>query len=498
MLNCVHLRPSAVTVFVLEKAMKRVLAFLLLFLLPTPLFSQPKQQPAQPPLVFTHVTIIDATGSPASADMTVVIIGERIAEIGPSAKVRIPEGARLIDATDKFLIPGLWDMHAHTLTKELFFPLYLANGVTGVRDMFNPWAKFAEWRKEISEGKILGPQIVASYTIVDGPKPVWPLSIAVSNETEGREAVLSLKRRGADFVKVYSLLPRAGYFAIADEAKKQGMTFAGHVPEAVSAGEAADAGQKSIEHLTGVLVACSAREDEIRAETLKAVVGGRSLLIESFFKRQVAALDSYDEKKARALFARFVKNGTWQVPTLTVLRAFRNADDPSMNADQRLRYIPPFIRQALGWNLKDAFGFKNRTPQEVAEGKRLFQKQLELVGAMHRAGVRFLAGTDTPNPFVYPGFSLHDELELLVKAGLTPMEALQTATRNPAEYLNKLDSFGTVEKGKIADLVLLEANPLAEIGNTRKIASVVRSGKLIPKAQLQEMLAGVEAAASGR
>jgi imidazolonepropionase-like amidohydrolase len=480
--------------------MKKIFALLLLFLLPTTLLCQPTQNPTPGrSLVFTHVTIIDATGAPAQRDMTVIIAAERISEIGSAAKVKVPKDAQVVDATGKFLIPGLWDMHVHTLTKELFFPLYLANGVTGVRDMFSPWAKFDEWRREISEGKIMGPRISASYTIVDGPKPVWPLSIAASNEAEGRQAVLSLKRRGADFVKVYSLLPREAYFAIVDEAKKQGMTFAGHVPEAINAGEVSDAGQKSIEHLTGVLLACSAREDEIRIETLKALAGGRSLLIESFFKRQLAAVKSYDEQKAKALFARFVRNGTWHVPTLVVLRIFRYMDDPTITSDARLRYIPRFIRQALGWKLKEDAGVNpSLAAEETAQGRKLFQRQLELVGAMHRAGVRFMAGTDTPNPFIYPGFSLHDELEWLVKAGLTPMEALQTATRNPAEYLNKLDSLGTIEKGKLADLVLLEANPLEDIGNTRKIASVVISGKLIPKTQLQEMLAGVEAAARGR
>jgi hypothetical protein len=473
-------------------------AFIVALLLPTSSFCQSTQNPA-PSLVFTHVTVIDATGAPARRDMTVVVSGERISKIGRTGKVKVPEDSQVVDAAGKFLIPGLWDMHAHTLVKETFFALYLANGVTGIRDMYNPLAQFAEWRREILEGKILGPRIVASHTIVDGPRPVWPLSIPAGNEAEGRAAVISLKRRGADFVKVYSLLPREAYFAIADEAKKQGMTFAGHVPLAVSAGEASDAGQKSIEHLTGVLTACSAREDEIRAATLKAFAGGGSLLLESFFKSEFEALDSYDERKARALFSRFVKNETWHVPTLTVLRAFWYFDDPATAADPRLRYIPPAVRQALGWNKRDAFGFKERTPEMVADGRKLFQRQLRLVGAMHKAGVRLMAGTDTPNPFVFPGFSLHDELELLVEAGLKPMEALQAATRNPAEYLGQLSSLGTVEKGKLADLVLLEANPLERIANTKRIAAVVVNGKLLTKAQLTEMLAGVErAAAAGR
>jgi hypothetical protein len=404
----------------------------------------------------------------------------------------------VVDATGKFLIPGLWDMHAHTITKESFFPLYLANGVTGVRDMFNPLAKFDEWRREIKEGKILGPRINASFTIVDGPKPIWPLSISAANEDEGRRAVLSLKGRGADFVKIYSLLPRSAYFAVADEAKKQGMTFAGHVPESVSAGEASDAGQKSIEHLTGVPLAASSREDEIRTKTLAALSRGSSLLIESFFQSEIEAFASYDEQKARILFSRFVKNGTWQTPTLTVLRAFWYFDDPVFRNDPRLKYIPGYIRRVLGWDSTNAFSFGQRTPEMIAAGRKLFQRQLDLVRDMRRAGVRFLAGTDTPNPFVFPGFSLHDELALLVQAGLTPLEALQAATRNPAEYFNQLSSFGTVEQGKWADLVLLEADPLVNITNTKKIAAVVIGGKLIPKPQLEEMLAGAERLAGGR
>ncbi|HEX8843847.1 MAG TPA: amidohydrolase family protein [Pyrinomonadaceae bacterium] len=476
----------------------RLSALLVLSLLPIPILCQTKQNADPYSLVFTHANVIDMTGAPVRRDVTVVITGDRIAAIGSERELKIPNNSEVVDARGKFLIPGLWDMHVHTLTKEMFFPLYLANGVTGVRDMYNPLAKFDDWRREIDEGKILGPRLVASQTLVDGPKPVWPLSIAVSNEAQGREAVLSLKKRGADFIKVYSLLPRDAYFAIADEAKKQGIPFAGHVPVAVSALEASDAGQKSIEHLTGVLLASSAREDELRAAALRALADGRSLLIESFFKSEVEALKSFDEKKARTLFARFARNGTWHVPTLTVLNAFWTFDDPTTLNDPRLKYIPPFIRLALGWDPKRAFGFKIRTAADVAEGKRLFRRQLELVGAMHRAGVRVMAGTDTPNPFVFPGFSLHDELALLVRAGLTPLEALQSATRNPAEYLNRLDSFGTLEKGKVADLVLLEADPLADISNTKRIAAVVRSGKLLTKAQLQEMLATVEAAAGRR
>ncbi|MGH9844978.1 MAG: amidohydrolase family protein, partial [Blastocatellia bacterium] len=202
----------------------------------------------------------------------------------------------------------------------------------------------------------------------------------------------------------------------------------------------------------------------------------------------------YSDQKAGALFARFKQNATWQVPTLTVLRGGAFLDDPNFTNDPRLKYLPSDLKAR--WEPKNNPVFKNSTAADFAGLKKIFLKQLQIVGAMQRAGVELLAGTDVLNPYCFPGFSLHDELALLVKAGLTPMEALQAATRNPAKFLGQLDSLGTVERGKIADLVLLEANPLAEISNTQKINAVVVGGKLVSKAELQEMLAKVEAVAS--
>ena len=292
---------------------------------------------------------------------------------------------------------------------------------------------------------------------------------------------------GSDFIKVYSMLPRDAYFAIADEAKRQNMVFAGHVSEFVSAGEASDAGQKSIEHLTGVLVACSAKEGELRKEN-EARLRADGFRGDTMTLEQSRALDSFDAKQAAALFARFKRNGTWMCPTLSVLRAHAFIGDPNFRNDPRLKYIQNFLRKQF-W--EDAFGFSSRAAEDNARARRVFQKQIAVVGMMKRAGVDFIAGSDTANPYVFPGFSLHDELALLVQAGFTPMEALQAATRDPARYLGRLDSVGTIEKGKIADLVLLDANPLAEIGNTRKINAVVVGGTLITKPELDKMLADV-------
>jgi hypothetical protein len=245
----------------------------------------------------------------------------------------------------------------------------------------------------------------------------------------------------------------------------------------VSAAEASDVGQKSIEHLTGILETCSIKEAELR----KAKEWTPALAEEMW--------RTYDEQKCRALFTRFAKNGTWHTPTIALHRmlAFRREED--FRRDARLRYVLADTAQA--W-LKPA-GWDERVDPETRRAR--FRKLLETVGVMHRAGVPLLAGTDLGNPFIFAGFSLHDELELFVQAGLTPLEALKTATVNPAKYLGLSGSLGSIETGKLADFVMLEANPLENISNTRKVAAVVVNGRYLSKPELQKMVSDVEDAA---
>lgn len=469
-------------------SMRSLLACALILLSTFDAAAQLKRQRVVP-LVIRNVTLIDMRGggAPASqAGMTVVVRGERIAEIGRASAVRVPKGAQVLEGAGKFLLPGLWDMHVHMASlppfernEKIFLPLFVANGVTGVRDMGGDLEVLLKWRARIASGELTGPRIVAQAgPMLDGL--IWPASQSVSNEAEGREAVAELRRRGADFVKVQSLLGRDVYFAVADEARKHGMTFAGHVPETVSAREASDAGQKSIEHLTGVLQACSKMEDAL-PKGLKATA---------------QLLETYDAERAAALFARFRRNATWQCPTLVWERGFFSFDADSQTDEALLRFIPREWEEKIWKDFKRS-ALRQRTPEDRENLKRRLLKELEVVGAMHRAGVGLLAGTDTPAPYIFPGTSLHDELALLVEAGLTPYEALQAATRNPARYLNKLDTHGTVERRKMADLLLLDADPLADIRHTRRLHAVILGGKLHTKPQLQQMLAGV-ALAAGR
>ena len=443
--------------------------------------------PAQgEPLAITKVTLIDATGATPRPDMTVVLRGERIQALGRTVDVAPPADARVIDGTGKFLIPGLWDMHVHW-NDERYLGLFIANGVTGIRVMWG-YPGHLEQRRRIAEGSLVGPRLAIAGAVIDGPKPFWPESIAAGTPEEGREAVRRTQKDGYDYVKVYSGLPPEVFFAIADEAKKLGIPFVGHVPDLVPVAAASDAGMKSVEHLTGMALAVSGTEAELRRELAAAAklpAPDRGARLRAVGAR---ILESYDAATAAALYAKLKANGTWQVPTFTVLRYGADPLAPEYASDPRLRYMPLWVRKM--WN--EDFRKPERTPAQAASQMRLFQRRLELVGEMHRAGVGLLAGSDVLNPYCFPGFSLHDELEWLVKAGLPPMAALQAATRNPALFLGRQD-LGTVEAGKLADLALLDADPLEDIRNVRRIRAVIANGTFIGADQLAAFRAAGQA-----
>jgi imidazolonepropionase-like amidohydrolase len=458
--------------------------------------------PPQERLVFEHVTVIDVATGSALADRSVVIADRRISAVKRSSDGGIPNGAKVIDATGKFLIPGLWDMHVHFLAKPNG-TLFVANGVTGVRVMWgNPKGDatgsvslpHTQWRQEFADGKAVGPRMVIASELVDGPNPIWPGSVVVRNAAEGREAVRAAKKAAADFVKVYELIPPDAYFAIAEECKALGIPFAGHVPQLITAAQASDAGQSTFEHLYGIREACSTRQDEVmqkRAEALRNSKGLETIRAVGKAQREMIRA-SFSESKAQSLFAQLKKNGTWQCPTLTVLRSISQLDDAKFTDDPRLKYLPGWVR--VFWDPKNDFRFKTTTAADFALMKKNFQDDVHLVLAMKNAGVGILAGTDEANPYCFPGFSLHDELALLVKAGLSPAEALQTATINPARFLGKQRTQGSIEEGKDADLVLLDGNPIVDIHNTTAIRAVVASGRLFDRAGIDQILTDAERA----
>jgi hypothetical protein len=366
-------------------------------------------------------------------------------------------------------------MHVH-VQDIADLPLYIANGVTGVR-MMSGQKDTRALRNELASAQ-LAPEITVGSAIVDGDPPVWPGSIVVRKADDARREVDSIKAGGADFIKVYGGVPRDSYFALAEEAKNQEIPFVGHLPFAITAQEASDAGQRSIEHLDGIAFGCSKREKELTRDRQDAPHYVARMRVEA------EAYNSIDQGQCLALMQQFRRNGTWQVPTLTVNRVLGRLDDRRFTSDPHLIYMAGHVRDR--WQNDPRFA--RWRPEFFALKRSLFAADERLVGFMFKAGVPLMAGTDAMNPFCFPGFSLHDELALLVESGLTQLAALQAATTNPALFLGRSADQGTIAPGKRADLVLLDADPLTDIRNTTKIRAVWRDGKYLDRAALNQLL----------
>lgn len=460
--------------------------FCLLFALCTA--AQTEKGPPQ--IAITHVTVINPGTSSVLPDMTVVITGDRITAVSSAAGFSPPSNARLINGTGQFLIPGLWDMHVHSAFgdwfpggRDIILPLFIANGVTGVRDMGGDIPVLFGWRKQIADKQIVGPRMIISGPMLDGYLPDgklrFPSSIAVTTPESAVNAVDSLKGQGVDFIKVQSEISHDAYLAAAAEAHKQGLPIVGHVPDKVRLSETIAAGQKSIEHLMGIFEGCSTEED-------KFISGQGNLKL---------MLSTYDQKRCDALIALVAKTQTWQVPTLVWQRGGTFLDQRDLKHQPLDKYVPAYWRDVTWRRFTDEM-MPDLLHDPLALRQEYFADNLRMVGAMHRAGVPFMAGTDTaPGVYIMPGFSLHDELANFVEAGFTPMESLQTATSNPAKFFGVESSFGSVERGKAADLVLLSANPLDDIHNTQKINCVIANGRLFDRAALDQILADVEKSA---
>src|SRR5262245_33218319 len=416
-------------------------------------------------LVIEHVTVIDARGPREEPDMTVVVTGDRIEAVEPSEKASVPTGARRIDATGEFLIPGLWDMHVHPM-RETDLGLFIANGVTGLRIMHGE-PRFLEWRRLITRGQLLGPRLVIAGPVIDGPPPAGMEAVistegerVVRDAEEAKAEVRAQKAAGYDFIKVYNDVCRACYGEIVEEAARQGMPVAGHVPLEVGLIGALNSGQASVEHLRGYVRELVPSDAPLQPG---ADLRSRSL-----------AWCYADASKMAALALLTRDAGAWNCPTLFVrITTHPRAEVERFLATPEAAYISPEGRDELRnrpgplSNFSDE-DFRLATEDEAVEDT--------MTRALRDAGAGLLAGTDQ-EPW---GFSLHRELELLVHAGLTPGEALASATVNPATFLDAAD-LGSIERGKAADLVLLEADPLKDIANTRRIEAVVVNGRLVDR-----------------
>jgi imidazolonepropionase-like amidohydrolase len=400
-------------------------------------------------VAITDVTLIDVTTGGRRTGVNVLIRGDRIAAIGTG--IAIPRDATRVSGKGKFLIPGLWDMHSHHQgTGAECLDLFVAKGVVGTRDMGGDADFILPLRQRVNSGAVLGPEIVASGPILDDAGPGFFYRRRVTNPQEAREAVRDLKRLGVDFIKVHDHTPREAFFAIADEAPKVGLSFAGHVPMAVTVEEAADAGIRSIEHLSNYNVFG------------ECMIG-----------------DTYRTSDCARLFDKLAAKGVWQTPTMAFFQTIPDVFSglPLAHAEYASDSLLALTRD----NVK-----LSHIPPEVLDKYRLAGRlSLQAIHDLQVRGNRFLAGCDG----LVPGFCLHDEIEWLTKAGFSPLEALQTATINPARFLGRDALQGSVEVGKRADLLVLDADPLVDIRNTTGIAAVIIRGKLMTKPALDAIIA---------
>lgn len=442
--------------------------FLLLFVAATTAYTALGQDK----IAIVNVTIIDGTDHPPRTNSTVIVQGTKIVAI-TGEREKPPKEAKIVDGTGRFLIPGLWnnDLHgvAYDDAKSHLSEL-VSYGITTARDMGAPLDDIVRLRDSIASGTLVGPRLFIAGPLMEGPVPVqMPLIVGLFSEKQARAEVKDLKQHNVDYVEVDTSLTPELYWAIADEAERQSLPLVGHIPATIAAGDVAKAKQSDVEHLGGrflnVLIACSSDEaylNQVIGKTyddLLIAIKEKRPADEPQFKADFdeRLLRTFDESKAQRLYRLYAQSGVAQTPTLYVLNTLWQSNQD----DQKL------------------------SEQDMQSGKRIYAKDLEVVGEMKRAGVMILAGTD--GPYAQGGDALHNELKLLVEAGLTPLEALQAASRDAAKAMGVLKDVGTVEVGKTADLVLLDSDPLANISNTRKIEAVVLHGQLFLKEELSGM-----------
>lgn len=443
-------------------------------------------------LTITHATVIDVTNGKLHPDSTVVLDGNRILSVNTgspalhSGKAAAPAG-KVVDAHGRYLIPGLWDTHTHVFFdhtandgNDLILPLFVAFGITGVRDMGSALDPVLEARSAIAAHRQLGPRMVVSGPMLDGPASSYKAAIAITTPESGRQAVDLLHSRGVDFIKVQSGVPRAAYFAIADESRRVGIQFEGHVPDSIRSAEAIASGQRTFEHLIGIFEASSPDQDTYLTGSYGDKQGTKTV---------GKLLASYDPAREQQIIRQIAAHHIWQCPTLYWERGQWLVDAIDFRKDPDIAYAPRTWVDSLWPSMQKSIAASLDT-DPLATREHFVEHELGIVHRLQAAGVPFLAGTDTPAGVdVLPGISLHHELERFVAAGFTPLQALQTATINPAIFLHRTADLGTVEPHKLADLILLDSNPLDDIRNTRTVSAVILDGQYLSREQLDQLRA---------
>ena len=458
--------------------MRPVVLALILFVAAGAAFAQSE------PVALTGVHIVHVEDGRIERSQTVIFRDGRIQSIQTESQPPAPGPVQSVDARGLYLIPGLWDMHVHAhraAREQWHYPMYIANGVVGVRDASTHLGSGLDFRaRSASAGP--APRVIWGSPALDRAPPALSHGLAVETPEAGRRLVRLLAGMGHDFIKVYDGLSAENYHAIAEEAKRIGIPLEGHVPVTLSPTDVALAGQATIEHLTLVLESCiPGTLDWIKVDPSADSLG---LMSDG---RLAASLDRYDAAACQALFKLLKERGVWQVPTLVQTRSYFVVahDDPA--DEPRLAFVPPDTRAEWFAHVREG------KPEERAAGAKVFARQHQLVGEMHRAGVGILAGTDASDEvWVFPGSGLHDELALLVEAGLSPLDALRTATLNPArDRARGRPVAPLIAPGSDADLVLLRENPLEDIERVRDVRGVVAAGRWYSPEELAAMVEGV-------
>lgn len=462
-----------------------------------------------PTVAIRGVTVVDVTDGSLHPEHTVLVTGNRIAAVGPTHEVAVPDDAAVVEAAGRYLIPGLWDMHVHSVAavdaanpaiaaQDWHFLLFLAHGVTGVRNMGDGTVDVTldlskSIRRQLAEGSLRGPPrfLTAGPTIDGDPYLGRSTKLVVRTAPDARAAVERLASNGADLIKVYENLSRDAYFAITDEARRRGIPVDGHVPFRVTPEEAADAGQRTAEHPEALAVGCSTAAEPERERFAgelarhNGLAGSTELLLMQI-RHYRALYDSRDPAACALAFKVYRENGVAVTADLLVYHHIVHAEQ-LLSDTARIQLVPEAIRRS--W--KDYLDSK-KLEEFQSILRPIIPLELENVRLANEAGVMLLAATDVEFPMGIPGYALHEELVRLVEAGLTPLEALQTATLNPVRVLKMAESLGTIEPGKLADLVLLDANPLQDIRNTQRIRAVVADGRLFRRADLDQLLVEVQ------
>ncbi|MEL4456547.1 amidohydrolase family protein [Lutimonas vermicola] len=381
----------------------------------------------------------------------------------------------VIDGSGKYLIPGLWDMHAHYHSNYKYTTnLLIANGIMGLREMWGKMDTINYIREQSKLGHILAPDIYSSGNIINGERG-WMKFKVVNNEEEAVNEIRRQANEGVDFIKIYNRFTKDKYIAISDICAELNIPFAGHMPNTINYWEAIEANQQSIEHQMRFLVSCSSNPDEYE-KIIKE--GDREAEALNFL------VEHFDRKLFDSLAISLAKSNTWLCPTNIYWKNFYNRDNPEFINNLRLEYMPKNIQ--LFWGTpKETLEAKK---EEFEAGRNNIEFNISLMKDLADAGVKIIAGTDYPNPYCYPGFSLHDELQLMVEGGMTSAQAIKTATYNPAVFMGKKSELGKVDEGYLASLVLLDENPLDDIRNTTKIRAVFIRGIYLDRSQLDEML----------